>query len=81
MIIKFVTSFALFYIAAMIAIYFAQSLFIYLPDMPTRNLEAVPTDINLQYDNVYLTTKDQIQNTCMVCSNKKCKKNNIVHAR
>ena len=61
MIIKFVTTFALFYIAAMIAIYFALSLFIYLPDMPTRNLEAAPTDINLQYDNVYLTTKDQIQ--------------------
>lgn len=61
MIIKFAASFALFYLAAMIAIYFAQSLFIYLPDMPTRNLETSPTDINLQYDNVYLTTKDQIQ--------------------
>ena len=61
MIIKFVTSITLFYLAAIFAIYFAQSIFIYLPNMPTRNLEAVPSDISLQYDNVFLTTKDMIK--------------------
>ncbi len=61
MIIKFILSLALFYVTAMAAIYFAQTLFIYLPETPTRNLEASPTDIDLLYDNVFLTTKDQIK--------------------
>ncbi len=58
MFIKILLAFALFYIAAMIAIYFAQTLFIYAPQMPTRDLVSSPNDIGLQYENLYLTTED-----------------------
>ena len=61
MIVKLILTIALFYSAAMIAIYFAQSSFIYLPNMPTRNIEASPDDINLSYENIYLSTKDQVK--------------------
>ena len=49
---------ALFYVAAMIAIYFAQALFIYAPHMPSRDLVATPTDIGLKYENLTLNTAD-----------------------
>ena len=50
MLIKIIFAFALFYFVAMIAIYFAQSLFIYAPDIPTRELIAIPADIGLKYE-------------------------------
>ncbi len=58
MIIKFLLAIALFYIAAMIAIYFAQALFIYAPQMPTREIVATPNDIGLEYENLTLNTVD-----------------------
>ena len=58
MFIKILLVFALFYVAAMIAIYFAQALFIYAPQMPTRELVATPTDIGLEYENLNLITVD-----------------------
>ncbi len=58
MLIKIILVFALFYGAAMIAIYFAQALFIYAPQIPTRELVAAPTDIGLEYENVILKTID-----------------------
>jgi pimeloyl-ACP methyl ester carboxylesterase len=58
MIIKFLLALVLFYIAAMIAIYFAQALFIYAPQMPTRDLVATPADIGLDYEELTLTTAD-----------------------
>lgn len=58
MFIKFILAVVLFYIAAMIAIYFAQALFIYAPQMPTRELVASPADIGLTYENINLITKD-----------------------
>ena len=58
MFIKFILAIALFYIAAMIAIYFAQALFIYAPQMPSRELEATPADIGLEYENLNLITTD-----------------------
>jgi fermentation-respiration switch protein FrsA (DUF1100 family) len=42
----------------MIAIYFAQALFIYAPQIPTRELVATPTDIGLEYENLTLKTVD-----------------------
>lgn len=58
MFIKILLAIAFFYLAAMIAIYFAQALFIYAPQMPTRDLVATPTDINLKYEDLTLTTAD-----------------------
>lgn len=58
MLIKFLLAIALFYIAAMIAIYFAQALFIYAPQMPTREIIATPADIGLEYENLTLRTID-----------------------
>ncbi|MGH1537920.1 MAG: alpha/beta hydrolase [Gammaproteobacteria bacterium] len=58
MFIKIILAIALFYTAAMIAIYFAQALFIYAPQMPTRELVASPNDIGLQYENLHLITED-----------------------
>lgn len=59
MFIKIILAIALFYIAAMIAIYFAQALFIYAPQMPTREIVATPTDIGLEFEDFYLETTDK----------------------
>ena len=58
MIIKILLALVLFYLIAMIAIYFAQALFIYAPQMPTREIVATPDDIGLEYENLNLSTKD-----------------------
>ena len=58
MLIKVLLAIAFFYVAAMIAIYFAQALFIYAPQIPTRDLVATPTDIGLEYENLNLITVD-----------------------
>ncbi len=58
MFIKILLAIALFYVAAMIAIYFAQALFIYAPQMPTRELVATPADIGLEYEDLTLQTID-----------------------
>ncbi len=61
MFIKILLAIALFYLAAIIAIYFAQALFIYAPHMPTRELVATPSDIGLDYESLKLNTKDNEQ--------------------
>ncbi len=58
MFIKVLLAIALFYVAAMIAIYFAQALFIYAPQMPSRELNAAPSDAGLEFENLQLATKD-----------------------
>ena len=70
MFIKLLLAIALFYIAAMIAIYFAQALFIYAPKMPTRELVATPADIGLEYENLTLNTPDNERINVLVYSNK-----------
>lgn len=42
----------------MIAIYFAQALFIYAPHIPSREVVATPSDIGLEYENLTLNTID-----------------------
>ena len=42
----------------MIAIYFAQAMFIYAPHMPTREIVANPSDIGLDYEDLNLITAD-----------------------
>ncbi len=59
MFIKLFLAITLFYLAAMIAIYFAQAMFIYAPHMPTRDIVASPSDIGLNYENLNLITSDK----------------------
>ena len=59
MFIKFLLAITLFYLAAMIAIYFAQAMFIYAPHIPTRDIVATPSDIGLEYDDLNLVTVDK----------------------
>ena len=58
MFIKILLAIACFYIVAMIAIYFAQALFIYAPQMPSRDLVTTPEDIYLKYEDLTLITSD-----------------------
>jgi len=58
MFIKILLAVTFFYITAMIAIYFAQALFIYAPQMPTRDLVATPADLGLEYESLDLLTSD-----------------------
>ena len=58
MLIKIVLALIAFYLLAMLAIYFAQALFIYAPNMPSRELDMTPKDIGLDFEDVYLNTKD-----------------------
>lgn len=58
MLIKIFIALALFYFIAMLAIYFAQTWFIYAPNMPSRKMLASPADINLTYEDLTLYTED-----------------------
>ena len=58
MLIKIIIALALFYFIAMLAIYFAQSWFIYAPNMPSREMLSTPVDIGLTYDELRLDTSD-----------------------
>lgn len=58
MLIKILLAIALFYVAAMIAIYFAQALFIYAPHMPTQDIVATPESIGLDFDDLNFKTTD-----------------------
>ena len=59
MFIKLILALSVFYVLALTAIYFVQSIFIYAPHMPSRELSASPADIFLDYKDVYLKTLDQ----------------------
>jgi len=58
MLIKIIIALALFYLLAMVAIYFAQTWFIYAPNMPSRDMLSSPADINLFYEELTLETED-----------------------
>ncbi len=58
MFIKIILAIVIFYLLAMLAIYFTQALFIYAPHMPSRELEATPADINLNHEDIIIKTKD-----------------------
>ncbi|MGI9227587.1 MAG: alpha/beta hydrolase [Gammaproteobacteria bacterium] len=58
MLIKIFLALIVFYLLAMLAIYFAQAWFIYAPNMPTRELTTTPKDIGLDYEDVFLKTND-----------------------
>jgi pimeloyl-ACP methyl ester carboxylesterase len=58
MLFKILLAFALFYLVAMLAIYFAQALFIYAPQIPTREIVSTPDDVGINYENLNLKTRD-----------------------
>ncbi len=58
MLIKIFIALLIFYFLAMVAIYFAQTWFIYAPSIPSRKIITTPSSINLAYEEVMLETSD-----------------------
>ena len=56
-----VTVFALGYAVFAAALFFYQPNLLYFPDMPTRQIQATPEVIGLEFDSVTLTTSDNEQ--------------------
>ena len=52
---------AIAYIAALVLLYFIQPSLIYYPELPSRKLQSTPQAIGLSYEDISLTTKDQIK--------------------
>ncbi|MEN8107913.1 MAG: alpha/beta hydrolase [Pseudomonadota bacterium] len=59
--ISVVSIFAIGYVVLAIALFFYQPNLLYLPDMPTRQIQATPEVIGLDYDPLTLTTSDNEQ--------------------
>jgi len=49
------------YLLILALVYFRQPQMLYLPDMPNRALEATPTQLGLEYQNISLVTDDGIR--------------------
>ncbi len=58
MLIKIAITLLVFYLLAMLAIYFMQAWFIYAPHMPSRELLTTPQDVGLNFEEVFLQTED-----------------------
>ena len=56
-----VSVFAIGYAVLAAALFFYQPNLLYFPDMPTRQVQATPGDIGLDFDSVTLTTSDNEQ--------------------
>ena len=56
-----VSAFAIGYAVLAVALYFYQPNLLYFPDMPTREIQATPEDIGLDYKPLTLTTADDEQ--------------------
>ena len=56
-----VSTFAIGYAVLAVALFFYQPNLLYFPNMPTRQIQATPGDIGLDFDSVTLTTSDNEQ--------------------
>ena len=56
-----VSVFAIGYAVLAVALFFYQPKLLYFPDMPTRQIQATPEDVGLDFDAVTLTTSDNEQ--------------------
>jgi uncharacterized protein len=59
--ISIVSVFAIGYAVLAVALFFYQPNMLYFPDMPSREIEATPGDIGLDYEPLTLTTRDDEQ--------------------
>ena len=59
--VSIVSVFAIGYAVLAAALFFYQPNLLYFPDMPTRQVQATPGDIGLDFDSVTLTTSDNEQ--------------------
>ncbi len=59
--ISIVSVFAIGYAVLAAALFFYQPNLLYFPDMPTREIEATPGDIGLEFEALTLTTRDDEQ--------------------
>jgi len=49
------------YGALLLVLYFGQSSLLYLPEIPTRAVQATPMDIGLEYETIWLTTETGVK--------------------
>ena len=56
-----VSVFAIGYAVLAVALFFYQPKLLYFPDMPTRQIQATPEDVGLDFDSLTLTTSDNEQ--------------------
>jgi pimeloyl-ACP methyl ester carboxylesterase len=56
-----VSVFAIGYAVLASAVFFYQPRLLYFPDMPTRQIDATPEDIGLDFESVTLVTSDNVQ--------------------
>ncbi|MCK5481725.1 MAG: alpha/beta hydrolase [Gammaproteobacteria bacterium] len=59
--ISFVSAFAIGYAVLAVALFFYQPNLLYFPDIPTREVEATPGDVGLDFEPLTLTTRDNEQ--------------------
>jgi len=59
--ISIVSVFAIGYAVLAVALFFYQPNLLYFPDMPSREIEATPGDIGLEFEALTLTTRDDEQ--------------------
>ena len=58
---KLILVVAVCYSVLVVIVYLGQTRMIYLPDLPGRELTAVPHDVGMQYRDVTLTTSDNVK--------------------
>ena len=49
------------YLLFMVAVYFYQPHLLFLPDLPSREITRTPSSVDLEYTDVYLTTRDDVR--------------------
>ena len=58
--LKFIFVFAACYVLLVVVVYFLQSRMLYLPGVPGRTLTMTPTDVGMDYQDVFIETTDGV---------------------
>ncbi len=58
--LKFIFVFAACYVLLIVVVYFMQSRMLYLPGVPGRTLSMTPTDVGMDYQDVFIETTDGV---------------------
>ncbi len=58
--LKFIFVFAACYVLLIVVVYFMQSRMLYLPGVPGRTLTMTPTDVGMDYQDVFIETTDGV---------------------
>ena len=58
--LKFIFVFAACYVLLVVVVYFMQSRMLYLPGVSGRTLTMTPTDVGMDYQDVFIETTDGV---------------------